>query len=61
MESKSWQQEMRRRSQPTSSTAINEGNIGNRVNRKRNRIGHSYRTRAALNEEQEEEEYEVFH
>lgn len=60
MELESWRREMRRRPQPTSSTAINEGNIGNRlINRKRNRTRHGYRTRAARDEEQEDEEYEV--
>ena len=59
-----WRREMRRRPQPTSSTAPNQGNIGSRlVNRRRNRTTrHGYRTRATRGEEQEEEEeYEVPH
>lgn len=59
MELENWRREMRRRPQPTSNTATNQGNIGSRlVNRKRNRIRHGYRTRATRDEEQEEEEYE---
>lgn len=62
MELENWRREMRRRPQPTSNTATNQGNIGSRlVNRKRNRIRHGYRTRATRDEEQEEEEYEVPH
>lgn len=63
MELENWRREMRRRPQPTSSTATNQGNIGSRpVNRKRNRTTrHGYRTRATRDEEQEEEEYEVPH
>lgn len=63
MELENWRREMRRRPQLTSSTAINQGNIGSRlVNRKRNRTTrHGYRTRATRGEEQEEEEYEVPH
>lgn len=54
---------MRRRPQPTSSTATNQGNIGNKlVNRKRNRTTrHGYRTRAARDEEQENDDFEVFY
>ncbi|XP_029164784.1 PH-interacting protein isoform X2 [Nylanderia fulva] len=57
MELENWRREMRRRPQPTSSTATNQGNIGSRlVNRKRNRTTrHGYRTRATRDEEQEEE------
>jgi len=61
MELDSWRREMRRRPQPTSSTATNQGNIGNKLlNRKRNRTRHGYRTRATRDEE-DDDEYEVFH
>lgn len=62
MEIDNWRREMRRRPQPTSSTATNQGNIGNKLlNRKRNRTArHGYRTRATR-EEQEDNEYEVSH
>lgn len=65
-ELENWRREMRRRPQPTSSAATNQGNAGIKlVNRKRNRAArHGYRTRAARGEEQEEEEeedYEVPH
>ncbi|KAL0133738.1 hypothetical protein PUN28_001006 [Cardiocondyla obscurior] len=58
MELENWRREMKRRPQPTSSTATNEGNIGNKfANRKRNRTArHGYRTRATREEEEEEEE-----
>ncbi|XP_024885471.1 PH-interacting protein isoform X2 [Temnothorax curvispinosus] len=58
-EIETWRQEMRRRPQPTSSTATDQGNIGNKlINRKRNRTTrHGYRTRATR-EEEEEDEYE---
>ncbi|XP_011333353.2 PH-interacting protein isoform X2 [Ooceraea biroi] len=60
MEFDTYQREMRRRPQPTSSTATNQGNAGNKpVNRRRNKTTrHGYRTRAARGEEQEEEEFE---
>ncbi|XP_011687322.1 PREDICTED: PH-interacting protein isoform X3 [Wasmannia auropunctata] len=59
MELETWRREMRRRPQPTSSTATNQGNIGNKlVNRNRNRTRHGYRTRATREEEQEDEDYE---
>ncbi|EGI63952.1 PH-interacting protein [Acromyrmex echinatior] len=58
MELDSWRREMRRRPQPTSSTATNQGNIGNKLlNRKRNRTRHGYRTRATRDEE-DDDEYE---
>jgi len=62
MELETWRQEMRRRPQPSSSTATDQGNIGSKlVNRKRNRTTrHGYRTRATRDEE-EDDEYEVFH
>jgi bromodomain and WD repeat domain-containing protein 1/3 len=58
-----WRREMRRRPQPTSSTATDQGNTkGKLVNRRRNRtVRHNYRTRAARGEEQENEEFEVFY
>jgi len=63
MELESWRREMRRRPQPTSSTATNQGNIGSKlITRNRNRTArHGYRTRATRGEEEDDDEYEVFH
>lgn len=63
MELECWRREMKRRPQPTSSTATNQNNMANKLaTRKCKRTTrHHYRTRAARGEEQEEEDYEVPH
>ncbi|XP_011162535.1 PH-interacting protein isoform X2 [Solenopsis invicta] len=59
MELENWRREMRRRPQPTSSTATNQGNTGNKlVNRKRKITRHGYRTRATRDEEEEDDDFE---
>ena len=60
MELENWRREMKRRPQPMA-TALAAPGVGNRLaNRKRNRgIRHGYRTRAARDEEREDEEIDV--
>ncbi|KAL2733024.1 PH-interacting protein [Vespula maculifrons] len=60
MELENWRREMRSRPQPALNTAAVQDSIGNKVaNRKRNRgARHGYRTRAARDEERDDEEFE---
>lgn len=62
MELENWRREMRSRPQPALNAAAVQDSIGNKVaNRKRNRgARHGYRTRAARDEERDDEEFEVF-
>lgn len=62
MELDNWRREMRSRPQPALNAAAVQDSIGNKVaNRKRNRgARHGYRTRAARDEERDDEEFEVF-
>lgn len=61
MELENWRREMKRRPQPAATTSASQGTIGNRLaNQKRNRgIRHGYRTRAARDEEQEDDDVDV--